>query len=615
MSFKSDERRRSSGTSRFTHAVGNALRRVSLARRPSSESMATPSSAQHGGKKQTDQLDRPKPGHIARKPSVDTVTSRSSVSSLQAPTRKLNSSSPASELPATWAEWNFAYANGFIDFGDPPPPPSDLRTSEFVTSTGQFRAPFPLNEVKRQRAVDSIGLFNHTAKKSTRRGSTKDPLKPASPAPPSYPESDGDKSPKYEESVSEAVQRHEGPVYPALKKLAEEAKQRFGVDATTVSLMDRDKQVFLSDETCEFLQERDDVPRELTACSHAMLKASTGTKDPLVIFDFGQDWRFEKNGFGAYSKGFYAAAPIMLPAPLGDDNGAYPGGIFCLLGKKPRAKFSEDDRRELQEMADKASNEIQRFAKEQSEERWQELSKKRGEFARRNKLARKVSSQQQNLDTVVEIPTPPLTPNLSVLDLRDAAEDELFAQADSEREPRRPSLVESIGSNASLGDLRAMSNKPVFGARADSLSGVLAIPADNVPPEIASVLDLSTQLVAESIEIDFSYLVSVDLASPSAKPVRLLSSYGTPIPPPLFSLEAHVEAANSPQASVLYVNDDAHTLDGDFSTGLVVRVGKKGDVGYLLGCFAEDSRRVFNTEDLLFARSFARDLAKYLPEL
>lgn len=27
-----------------------------------------------------------------------------------------------------------------------------------------------------------------------------------------------------------------------------------------------------------------------------MLKASTGTKDPLVILDFGQDWRFEKVG-------------------------------------------------------------------------------------------------------------------------------------------------------------------------------------------------------------------------------------------------------------------------------------------------------------------------------
>lgn len=305
----------------------------------------------------------------------------------------------------------------------------------------------------------------------------------------------------------------------------------------------------------------------------------------------------------------------MLPASLGDDHGAYPGGIFCLLGEKPRAKFSEDERRELQEMADKASNEIQRFAEVQREERWQELAKKRGEFARRNKLAGKVSSPQQNLDTVVEIPTPPLTPDLSVLDLTDAAEDELFAKADSAREPRRPSLVESIGSNASLGDLRASSTKPVFGSRGDTLSGVLASSAENIPPEIASVLDLSTQLVAESIEIDFSYVVAVDLAARSAHPVRLLSSYGTPIPPPLFSVEAHIQAANSPKASILYVNDDAHVLDGDFSTGLVVRIGKKDDIGYLLGCFAEDSRRVLNTEDLLFVRSFARDLAKYVPDM
>lgn len=260
MAHKADERRKSSGPGKIVHAVGSALRRVSM--RPSSEkSVATTSAAQDEGKRQTHELDRPKQGHLSRQPSVDTVrtSGRSSVSSLKAPVRKLNSSSPASELPTTWAEWNFAYANGFIDFDDPPPPPSDLRTSEFVTSTGQFRAPVPLNETKRQRAVDSISFFTHPSKKSARGD---DPLKPASPAPPSYPEAGGDHSPTYEESAGEAIKRHKGPVYPALKKLAAEAKQRFGVDATTVSLMDRDKQVFLSDEACAFLEDRDDIPRE-----------------------------------------------------------------------------------------------------------------------------------------------------------------------------------------------------------------------------------------------------------------------------------------------------------------------------------------------------------------
>ncbi|GAA6036844.1 hypothetical protein JCM8097_006309 [Rhodosporidiobolus ruineniae] len=654
MSAPIGERRRSSAD-RFLGAFAKGIRRVSLTRRGSSDNDLPTQSSQ-----------RPPPQPVAKRPSMDSIpasvrspsmVSSRSASSLQAPVAKLNSSSPASELPKTWAEWNYAYANGFIDFDDPPPPPTDLSASEHATITGQFRAPFPLNEAKRQRAVDNIGalLFNQ-GQQQNRRPSLQDPkdatapLSPKAPPPVPPPEYRDDGSvpplgadkvpPAYPNGVggtqvdapaplndkNAVTKRQEGPMHPALEKLAQEAKEKFGVSATTVSLMDRDEQVFLSDSSCTFLEDRDSVPRELTCCSHAQLKFSTGTKDPLVILDFAKDWRFNKNGFGDYQKGFYAAAPIMLPAPMGDEAGSYPGGIFCLLGEQPRAQFTEQERVELQDMADKASVEIQKFAQQQRKTRKDQLGKKRQEW-KKSKLVRRVSGQP-SLDTVVELPTPPMTPdmaNLHIMSDEDQAEDDLVAQADQFEPPRRPSLAESIGSDGSETDLQTTAVAPVFGQRQGGPVGVLARPASDVPAEVQSVLDLSTQLVAESIEMDFAFLVALDVpaaqkwtpaASSSTKsPLRLISVHGMPIPPPLFSVDSALEPLVGETKSVLFINEQFNGADGDFSTGLLCKIAQHGDTGYLLGCFSEDSRRVLNGEDLMFLRSFSRDLSKYTVDL
>jgi len=537
-----------------------------------------------------------------------------------------------------------------IDFNDPPPPPSDLRSSEYATHTGQFRAPLPVNEARRQRAVDSVGLVKALVESS-----------------PSAPDSSGDRA--------SPTKRQKGPLHPALEKLAIEAKSRFGVDASTISLMDRDKQVFLADNSCRFIEDVDALPRDraspplslspsprsdgsladsppppsslarsptVTCCSHAMLKASTGTKDPLVILDFAQDWRFERNGFDPYSEGFYAAAPIMLPAPMGDDEGAYPGGIFCLLGEKPKAGFSEQDRLDLQAMADRASTEIQQYSTKQRKDKRAALGQRRAEW-KKSKLVRRASMQVQSLDKVVEMPTPPRTPDLGQDPLDwgdDAAQDELFAQVAEARDaeaPRRPSLPDSIGSSGSVSNLHSTSVAPTFRSRRAGRPGIVAAPAKPLASDVKSVLDLTTQLVAESIEMDFAYVVAVDLAaaksgaayagaSASARPspIRLVSTYGLEsVPAPLFSVESHLDAVVSEQHSaLLYADDDAAGSaaahrEGDFSTGLLVKVGATDDgkVGFVLGCFTEDSRRVINSEDLLFVRSFARDLRKYVPAL
>lgn len=157
MSFKPELRRRSSGTSTTTTTnklderrtsggtrskIMGALRRVSLIRRGSSEN----------------DLPLVSPAPVAKQPSMESIPSsvrppsiastRSRQSSLVAPVQKLNSSSPASELPKTrvpfstqlagsvltssfdrsWAEWNYAYQHvRFSPFSSHSPLPLLLR--------------------------------------------------------------------------------------------------------------------------------------------------------------------------------------------------------------------------------------------------------------------------------------------------------------------------------------------------------------------------------------------------------------------------------------------------------------------------------------------------------
>lgn len=165
------------------------------------------------------------------------------------------------------------------DFDDPPPPPSDLWASDFVTQSGTFKPPRPANELKRQRAVDGLGILSPS-------------LEADLPTPPRSPtRATGDEigsansreqnqafdsepanrrdggSPEgsvagRRDSLKGSTKRQLGPLHPALQQLAAEAKQRFGVDATTVSLMSNDHQVFLSDSACKFIEDTDRLERD-----------------------------------------------------------------------------------------------------------------------------------------------------------------------------------------------------------------------------------------------------------------------------------------------------------------------------------------------------------------
>ncbi|ORY85352.1 hypothetical protein BCR35DRAFT_351678 [Leucosporidium creatinivorum] len=636
-------------------SIKTFVRRFSLPRRESYDKKAAAAASaaaaqgRRGSKSPTSPLS-PVVDEMEAAP-LSPVTSLSEVSSWGAPVQKLNSMSPASELPTTWAEWNDLYARGMIDFNDPPPPPQTLYNSpEQHTSTGQYRAPTPLDEAARQRSIDAIALLNHSRKRRasgeaphTIHGAlsdaesicSSDTQSSISTAPssvtsePPIKPTDAGLLPPYPKELS---------THPKLLKLAQDAKRRFSTNGSTVSLMDGDYQVFLAEEGFGV----DELPRESTVCSHTQLKASaTGEKDPLVVLDLAKDWRFSKNNFGQYTGGFYAAAPIMLPAPLGDDAGSYPAGIFCIIDDKPRPSFSAEDRAHLEEMADLAGAEILRVSQEQQEKKKVELKKNR-EAWKKSKLVRRVS-EKSALETVEEVSTPPASPALigiedSMRSLGSAVDgDEGLGSYTMDQtasssgggsnhdhnEERRGSLPESLPdtvSEASSQELGVTEVPPTSG-KTKGRNGVHA-GSHRLSPEMKSMLDLSTQLVGESLDLDFCYVVAIELPSSHAtprttseKPITLLSGHNVPMPAPLFDIDLHMETLTSSHNAILFTNPEFSGADGEFSCGLLVKIAIADGVGYVLAAYSENERRVLSDADYSFMKSFARDLSQWVKKL
>lgn len=376
-----------------------------------------------------------------------------------------------------------------------------------------------------------------------------------------------------------------------------------------------------------------------------MLKASTtGTGEPLVVLDFSKDWRFRKNGFGPYEKGFYAAAPIVVPAPLGDEDAEnYPAGIFCLLGEQPRSGFDERDRRDLSNMAERASAVIRRYVEDQRRARSAVLAKKQSSWRRNDKVrrARRARSGLGDETAASSTTKPPM------IDSPQPAASAVVA-GDTESPPPvppEPVRVESAEELPSATQPSSVTRPPLpfqtsavapvlFGS---STSGdfqpAVPVSSKTFDGDVRDALDLSTELVATSIEMDFAYVACVLPPLPPgpnpdargvggggvvAAHVEMISSFGQSEPEPQFSQSAHASVQRADGGVILYIrNDKALRVTGEptdsLTTGLLAHIGTVGVRTYVLGCFSQDTRRVLDAEDVQFVKSFARDLVQYLP--
>ncbi|KAM0749162.1 hypothetical protein T439DRAFT_382221 [Meredithblackwellia eburnea MCA 4105] len=533
----------------------------------------------------------------------------------------LNGSSSPSKVPQDWSSWNKSYASGEMDFNDPPPPPSKLADAAGVRSVnGQHRAPVPLNEKKRQKAVDSLGFIT----RDRRRGSASSSSSTSSTASTSSSAS-ADSSDYWSDSTVSSTSSlgsvSEHPVtaclmnplptdlecHAFLQDLVERAALHFDVSACTVSLMDDDKQVMLATHGFDVPE----ISRDCTVCSHAVVKYSTGQTEPFVVLDFSRDWRFIENDFGPFDRGFYASVPIHIPAPFGDKSAkTYVGGVFCIVDVTARKSFSDEERDELHAFAAEATAELTKQRRRNEQGQRDKLVVKRDEWSRRSKVVKKIAVKSP-LDTVVEVLTPPTSPEVS-------QEDEPSPEAVLNG-PRRPSLARTLTSESTSSAIVTTEVTPTFSGRRNA-RGLHASSQSRIAPEVQSMLDLSTRLIGESLDLDFTYLLAVDLPTTSnrttttpmtSKQVRLLSSHNIPIPAPLFDVQLHIETLVSSHNALLYSDPEFSGAEGEYATGLLVKVGAADGVGYVLGGFAESKSRVLNRQDFLFFRSFAADLKKY----
>ncbi|PSF14715.1 sensor histidine kinase [Marinobacter shengliensis] len=122
------------------------------------------------------------------------------------------------------------------------------------------------------------------------------------------------------------------------------AARLFKVPVALVSLVDKDRQWFKS---CYGLGVRE-TARDISFCGHAILAADT-----FIVENALNDHRFADNPLvtGEPSIRFYAGAPL-------EDRSGNRLGTLCLIDRQPRG-FSEDDKRNLRDLADIVEREFQ----------------------------------------------------------------------------------------------------------------------------------------------------------------------------------------------------------------------------------------------------------------
>lgn len=273
--------------------------------------------------------------------------------------------------------------------------------------------------------------------------------------------------------------------------------------------------------------------------------------------------------------------------------------MFCILDSCARESFTEAERDKLVELADEAGAEIAKWQEAERQVKIKKLSGKRTEWAKRTSV---LASEGRVLDDILEVATP------------------VLEQSDPFEDARRGSDSSSTFSAILTSELA-----PCWFRRTPGRAGLYVATSKTVPAKIKSVLDLSTSLIGETLGLDFTCFISCTLNPPPPSPgssadaktgkLSLLSTHNLPIPS-FYDYDLHESVFGSDPAdhALLFVNSVA-PKSGDFSSGLIMRVGTAGNMGYALAGYTEDPSRVLGREDLHFFSSFAQDLSKYLVDL
>ncbi|GAA5981073.1 hypothetical protein JCM10908_003974 [Rhodotorula pacifica] len=519
---------------------------------------------------------------------------------------KLSSRSPLDLLPKSWREYIELYRSNRIDLDDPPLPPEREAAPGAPPTAfeqGQWSAPLPANEALRQDIVNRLDLFGtkHKRERSASRSSldltvamersATDTSDAGSTRAGSIAETSR-RAPSIV-STTPATSEAEGADslenHPIFRSIIAKCREVFSADIGLLTVLDDDTQMFLASAGVP-----DGVgnvlPRAASFCGHTILNDDGG----MVVLDSSQDWRFAKALPTAHlGVRFYAGSPVTAPT---DDpmNPTVPIGSLCILDTKPRTEFSEAHRRMLKDLARQASDAIEVWWRERVNARMAKLESSlvtgsaprlihqalaRGPLS--NASTASISSRPKSPPPA--LPLPPIPP----------------------MSPFRP-RTDSIQSTAPTLEVAAP-RQPL----AHALSVTTEDPLSSVPRDAQDRMDTGTRLLAKALELEFTYLVAIDL-SPEVTPqesLRVLAAHGLPSPPPVFDPSLHLKALRAPEGGLVYKNPRfAHVSSSSFAAGILIPVLEVRRTGYVLCAYTRQAKRDFSQRDLTYMVKFAQAL-------
>ncbi|GAA6006967.1 hypothetical protein JCM10207_009154 [Rhodosporidiobolus poonsookiae] len=567
--------------------------------------------------------------------------------------RKLNSKSPKELLPKTWAEWDRAYGNYEIDIEDPPAPPLPIAVEGEEPTAFQKRlyvAPLPPNEIERQNVVNRLDLFG-TKEKAAMNASqatldiTASPDMPSSSAmvptsstasrssylttseaPSSRRNSSSGFSTTSNTTSATSAATHSptlsDPVaslqgHPAFRSLVLRAKEVFQARVSAITVLDDNQQLFLaSGGMPEGVPNA--MPRSASFCSHAILNEERG----LVVLNSTDDWRFASNlAVTHLGARFYAGVPVMARA--GPNDPSVPIGTLCVLDDKPREEFTEAHRRVLRDFATQASNAIEQWAGERMAAK---MARLHGSFTAG--IAAKPPTRLLPPPGLSEpaLASPPLTPPPSAgfppsvasrrpktapglpTSLPSSPQSSIDRHASVSSHSRRDSDVDSTVS--SVPSQIVQPRRPT----ALSLGVTTDDPISTIPRDVQKQFDTAVKMLAKALDIELVYLASLDLtladaASSSSVKLRILSSFGLPVPPPSFDPALHLKALRAPEGGLLYKNPRfSPESPAAYASGILIPVLEVRRTGYVLCGYTRKEARDFAQRDLTYFVRFAEGL-------
>ncbi|GAA5857540.1 hypothetical protein JCM8547_009329 [Rhodosporidiobolus lusitaniae] len=579
--------------------------------------------------------------------------------------KKLNSKTPANELPQTWEDYMRAYANYEVDVEDPPLPPQRIAADGAEPTPFQqraFAAPHPHNEAERQNVVVRLDLFG-TREKAAMNASqatldiTASPALPsssASPAPPSSAamahtasatstatsrssylapsEASSHRNSSSGFSINstatnstatsvtsaatqvEVVQSLEN--HPVFRQLVARAKTVFDTRVGLLTVLDDDQQLFLA--TGGLPDGVESMPRDASFCSHAILGEERG----LVVLDSRaqEEWRFANHIPSAHlGARFYAGVPIWARAGSANDP-RVAIGTLCVLDDKPREEFTEAHRRVLRDFASQATQVIEAWVGERMAQKMARLHQQMPKPALAAPPA--LASPPLTPPPSAGFPSPasvPMRPKTSSgpgspLPATPPASIHRYGSVSASSHSRRDSDGDSTSSSIPASQI-VQPRRPT----ALSLGVTTDDPISALPREVQKQLDTAVKMLAKALELELVYVAALDLAlldapsstsSSSSAKLRILSSHGLPHPPPSFDPALHLKALRAPEGGLIYKNPRfvPSSLVSTYAAGILIPILEVRRQGYVLCGYSRSADKNFVQRDLTYFVRFAEGL-------